>query len=123
MVYSVGSSWLAMAINLVPSLVINTWARDAPLSSSQLPSEVSQDICVNTCSSSSIDEWLCLLVIIGITERGRMNLVAVEDGYRKSEASWMELLTVLKDRGLNHAPKLAGGDGASGFWKVLSKVR
>ena len=46
----------------------------------------------------------------------------MEDGHRESEASWRELLTGLRERGLDNAPKLAVGDGALGFWKALSKV-
>ena len=38
------------------------------------------------------------------------------------EASWRELLTGLRERGLEHAPKLAVGDGALGSWNALSKV-
>ena len=59
-----------------------------------------------------MDDRLCLLVIIGVTEQGRKELVAVEDGRRESEASWKELLTGLRERGLTTAPKLAVGDGA-----------
>ena len=43
---------------------------------------------------------LCLLVIIGITEHGRKELVAVEDGYRESGAGWAEFLSGLRSRGL-----------------------
>ena len=60
-------------------------------------------------------------MIIGITEHGRKELVAVADGYRESEASWAELLSGLRSRGLTICPKLAIGDGALGFWKALSK--
>lgn len=36
-----------------------------------------------------MDDKLCLLVIIGVTEHGRKELVAVEDGHRESEsAGW-----------------------------------
>jgi transposase-like protein len=73
-------------------------------------------------SNVRLDDRLCLLVIIGVTEHGHKELVAVEDGHRESEASWRELLTGLKERGLEHAPKLAVGDGALGFWKALRKV-
>jgi len=73
-------------------------------------------------SNVRLDDRLCLLVIIGVTEHGHKELVAVEDGHRESEASWRELLTGLRERGLDHAPKLAVGDGALGFWKALSKV-
>ncbi len=68
------------------------------------------------------DAKLCLLVVIGATKDGRKELVAVEDGYRESEQSWLELLRDLKARGLESAPKLAIGDGALGFWKALVKV-
>jgi len=70
-----------------------------------------------------MDDRLCLLVIIGVTEQGRKELVAVEDGQRESEASWKELLTGLRERGLTTAPQtIAIGDGAMGFWAALSKV-
>ena len=64
----------------------------------------------------------CLLVIVGATENGDKELVALEDGYRESEQSWRELLMDLKHRGLTEAPKIAVGDGAMGFWKALKKV-
>ena len=73
-------------------------------------------------SNVRMDDRLCLLVIIGVTEQGRKELVVVEDGQRESEASWKELLTGLRERGLTTAPKLAVGDGAMGFWAALSKV-
>jgi len=73
-------------------------------------------------SNVRLDDRLCLLVIIGVTEHGHKELVAVEDGHRESEASWRELLIDLKERGLEYAPKLAVGDGALGFWKALNKV-
>lgn len=73
-------------------------------------------------SNVRLDDRLCLLVIIGVTEHGHKELVAVEDGHRESEASWRELLTGLRERGLEPSPKLAVGDGALGFWKALSKV-
>ena len=69
-----------------------------------------------------MDDRLCLLVIIGVTESGHKELVAVYDGYRESSASWEELLIGLRQRGLSTAPKLAVGDGALGFWHALSKI-
>ena len=72
-------------------------------------------------SKVRLDNKLCLLVIIGVTPHGTKELVAVEDGFRESEASWYELLQGLKPRGLVTAPKLAIGDGALGFWNALSK--
>ena len=72
-------------------------------------------------SNVHMDDRLCLLVIIGVTEHGGKELVAVEDGYRESEASWSELLLGLRECGLTTSPKLAIGDGVLGFWKALYK--
>jgi len=69
-----------------------------------------------------LDDRLCLLVIIGVTEQGRKELVAVEDGFRESADSWETLLTGLGERGLSGAPKLEVGDGAMGFRVALSKI-
>jgi transposase-like protein len=57
----------------------------------------------------------CILVILGVDEQGHKEFLAIEDGYHESEQSWLELLTGLKARGLQHAPQLAVGDGALGF--------
>ena len=73
-------------------------------------------------SQVRMDDRLCLLVIIGVTEHGHKELVAVSDGYRESSASWEELLTSLRQKGLSFSPKLAAGDGALGFWNAISKV-
>ncbi|MDV5700801.1 IS256 family transposase [Acinetobacter baumannii] len=73
-------------------------------------------------SNVRLDDRLCLLVVMGVTEHGRKELIAVEEGYRESEASWLELLNGLVARGLTTCPKLAIADGALGFWKALSKV-
>jgi transposase-like protein len=64
----------------------------------------------------------CILVIVGVTEQGHKEFVAIEDGYRESELSWLEMLQTLKRQGLEHGPELAVGDGALGFWKALSQV-
>ena len=64
----------------------------------------------------------CILVIMGATPEGKKELVAVYDGVRESEQSWMELMLDLKSRGLAEGPKLAVGDGALGFWAALRKV-
>jgi len=69
-----------------------------------------------------MDDRLCLLVVIGVTEHGHKELISVEDGFRESTASWEELLIGLKQRGLEYSPKLAIGDGALGFWNALNKV-
>lgn len=73
-------------------------------------------------SNVRMDDRLCLLVIIGVTEQGIKELIGVYDGYRESSASWYELLVSLRQRGLIVSPKLATGDGALGFWDALSRV-
>jgi len=69
-----------------------------------------------------MDDRQCLLVIIGATENGHKELVALEGGFRESEQSWIEVLVDIKRRGLQTSPELAIGDGSLGFWKALSKV-
>jgi putative transposase len=64
----------------------------------------------------------CILVLMGATAEGIKELVAVADGYRESEQSWLEVLLDLRARGLVIDPHLATGDGALGFWKALPKV-
>jgi len=68
------------------------------------------------------DDRVCLLVLMGATADGKKELIAVLDGYRESEQSWLELLLDLKSRGLVYPPKLAIGDGALSFWQALTKV-
>ena len=68
-----------------------------------------------------MDEKQCLLVIVGATEDGKKELVAIDGGYRESELSWTELLLDMKARGLKMGSKLSIGDGALGFWKALSQ--
>lgn len=67
------------------------------------------------------DKRLCLLVIIGVREDGRKELLAVEDGYRESTDSWAEVLRDLKARGLSE-PRLVTADGALGLWGALGDV-
>jgi len=67
------------------------------------------------------DDRVCLLVILGARKDGKKELLAVADGYRESEQSWLEVLRDLKRRGLARSPKVAVGDGALGFWKALAK--
>lgn len=77
---------------------------------------------VNVRLEGDADRHQCILVIIGATADGRKELVAMADGYRESEASWVAVLQDLKRRGLAIAPKLAVGDGALGFWAALRKT-
>ena len=64
----------------------------------------------------------CILVLMGATQDGKKELIAIADGYRESEQSWKELLLDVAARGLEVAPSLAVGDGALGFWKAIRQV-
>ena len=64
------------------------------------------------------DKKICLLVILGATEDGDKELLAVHPGYRESTESWLVVLRSLIDRGFT-APMLAIGDGALGFWGAV----
>jgi transposase-like protein len=68
------------------------------------------------------EEKQCVLVLIGADEWGRKEVLGLTDGYRESTQSWRELLLDLKRRGMLHAPDLAIGDGALGFWSALREV-
>jgi len=67
------------------------------------------------------DKQLACLVLVGVLPDGAKEVIALEDGYRESTASWLSLLRDLKQRGML-APKLAVGDGALGFWAALRQV-
>lgn len=69
-----------------------------------------------------MDDKQCLLVVIGATEDGRKELIAIDGGLRESELSWAQLLIDLKSRGLKNGPRLCIGDGALGFWKAIAKA-
>ncbi len=68
------------------------------------------------------DKKVCLLVIIGATENGEKELLAVHPGYRESSESWLTVLRSLIDRGMG-APLLAIGDGALGFWSAVRQCK
>jgi transposase-like protein len=68
------------------------------------------------------EDRACILVIVGVTEDGTKELVALHDGIRESKASWKEILLDLKARGLPAGPLLAIGDGSMGFWAALEEV-
>ncbi|MBX9571892.1 MAG: IS256 family transposase [Candidatus Obscuribacterales bacterium] len=68
------------------------------------------------------DASQCMLVAIGATKNGDKELLAIVDGYRESEQSWLELLSDLKRRGMTVAPRVAVGDGSLGFWKALPQI-
>ena len=68
------------------------------------------------------DKRMCVLVVMGVNERGQKRFLAIEDGVRESAQSWREVLLGLKSRGLTEAPLLAVGDGALGFWTALEEI-
>lgn len=68
------------------------------------------------------DERLCVLVVVGVNERGQKAFLAIEDGVRESTQSWREVLLSLKRRGLTESPLLGIGDGALGFWAALEEL-
>jgi putative transposase len=67
------------------------------------------------------EDRACVLVLVGATEDGTKELLAVADGFRESKASWADLLRELKRQGLSQPPKLATGDGSLGFWLALQE--
>ena len=79
-------------------------------------------IYINARLEDTENQRQCMLVLMGAMPDGRKELIAVVDGYRESEQSWHELLTGLKQRGLQLAPQVAVGDGALGFWAAIRKV-
>jgi transposase-like protein len=68
------------------------------------------------------EDRVCVLVLMGATEDGTKELIAVSDGYRESEQSWSSLLLDVKSRGLSFDPRVATGDGSLGFWSALRKI-
>lgn len=68
------------------------------------------------------DDAQCILVLIGATPEGAKELIGFTDGLRESAQSWAGLMLKLQQRGLRHAPELAIGDSALGFWKALGEV-
>jgi putative transposase len=64
----------------------------------------------------------CVLVVIGVDERGQKELIALEDGFRESKDSWLELINNLKNLGLKSGPEVAVGDGALGFWAAIREA-
>ena len=66
-------------------------------------------------------EKTVLLCVLGATEDGTKELLALEEGYRESTASWQTVLRSLRDRGMT-PPMLAMGDGGLGAWAALREV-
>lgn len=67
------------------------------------------------------EDRLTCLVLVGVSENGDKEVIAIHEGHRESTDSWLTLLRDVKSRGLL-APILGIGDGAIGFWNALSQV-
>jgi transposase-like protein len=123
----VGENAPALSPNVIVRLVAQwsqeyeAWSR-RDLSEKQYVYVWADGIHVNVRLENEANQRQCLLVLMGATDDGQKELIAVVDGYRESEQSWYELLLDLKQRQLSLAPKLAVGDGALGFWAALRKV-
>ena len=66
-------------------------------------------------------EKAAILVLIGVNDHGRKELISVMEGYRESHESWKEIWRGVKERGMV-APLLVIGDGIAGLWKAVSEV-
>lgn len=67
------------------------------------------------------EERRCVLVVLGVNEQGKKEVITLQDGFRESTKSWLTLLRQLRDRGID-PPKLVIGDGALGFWAAVTEV-
>ena len=67
------------------------------------------------------DKKICLLVVIGVTDKGEKKLLAVQSGYRESKESWKSLFLNLQERGLQ-SPLCIIGDGGLGLWAATSEL-
>lgn len=67
------------------------------------------------------NEKAAILVLVGINEHGRKELISVMEGYRESYESWKEIWRGVKERGMA-APLLVIGDGIAGLWKAVADV-
>jgi putative transposase len=66
-------------------------------------------------------EKAAILVLVGVNDYGKKELIAVMEGYRESQESWKEIWRGVKERGMA-APLLVIGDGIAGLWKAVAEV-
>lgn len=123
----VGDAAKGLSANVVVRLK-EQWSQDyeewskRDLSEKQYVYVWADGIHVNVRLEDDANKRQCILVLMGATENGEKELIALTDGYRESEQSWKELLLSLKHRGLSVDPKLAIADGALGFWAAARKL-
>jgi len=63
---------------------------------------------------------LAVLVVMGVNEDGRKELLAIEPGYRESSANWGSVFGSLRERGLAEI-QLVIGDGCPGLWHAVGQ--
>lgn len=66
-------------------------------------------------------EKAAILVLVGVNDHGRKELISVMEGYRESYESWKEIWRGVKERGMA-APLVVVGDGIAGLWKALTDI-
>jgi putative transposase len=66
-------------------------------------------------------EKAAILVLVGVNDQGRKELISVMEGYRESYDSWREIWRGVQERGMA-APLLVIGDGIAGLWKAVAEV-
>jgi putative transposase len=66
-------------------------------------------------------EKAAILVLVGVNDQGRKELISVMEGYRESDESWKEIWRGVKERGMA-APLVVVGDGIAGLWKALRDI-
>ena len=69
----------------------------------------------------SNDEHACVLVLLGVTQLGKKEIISIQVGYKESCESWRQLIRCLKNQGLDIPPELVIADGAKGFWSAVSQ--
>jgi transposase-like protein len=63
---------------------------------------------------------LAVLVVLGVTADGKKELLAVEPGYRESDANWKSVLGGLQERGLKQIGLIIG-DGCRSLWNAAGE--
>lgn len=66
-------------------------------------------------------EKAAILVLVGVNDHGRKELISVMEGYRESYESWKEIWRGVQERGMA-APLVVVGDGIAGLWKALADI-
>jgi len=67
------------------------------------------------------DEKTAVLIVIGVTESGQKELLAMVEGYRESRESWRDVLRDLRRRGLKDV-RVFIGDGGLGLWGAVGEI-